>query len=228
MRRALGIRDLLLSAVETPVRFLQFLLDLLRHWSTFWTVFVLIWMFGELKVPVSHWITGLLWGAAVVLVAFGAWREQFNRAEKAERALQDFRKQKPGRVFIEEPLERLLELRKEPSGLRLLNRLAPYIGKWVRLSGRAVAVAESLSADSFHLTVLLDNGDSVNLQFSNDAREQLRSLREGQRVTALCEIATYDLGRFEFRNCELTGLQAVTVSPRPPIVFIPRHTRKTG
>jgi len=103
------------------------------------------------------------------------------------------------RVFV--PAEAVLEVARL-TGYELLSRMTPYLGKWIRISGRFGGTAESLERNAIHTSLLLDDGWRMNLRFNADRAEDLRSLLMGQRVTAI--------GRVQFsgyslvpENCEL-------------------------
>jgi len=104
------------------------------------------------------------------------------------------------RAFVEDP-EALLELAKL-SGYDAIRRFAPYLGKWMKISGTYEGIAKSLLRDSIHLSLLLHDGRRINLRFAFDREEELRGLQIGQRITAICQIQHLNF-TLKPENCEL-------------------------
>jgi hypothetical protein len=113
------------------------------------------------------------------------------------------------REFVENP-GAVLELAKL-TGHDAIRRLTPYLGKWITLSGRFEGIAESLQKDAVHLSLLLDDGRRMNLRFSTDYLDQLQTLREGQRLSAVGRIPSEGLV-FSPENCELVRVEPVRLA----------------
>jgi len=104
------------------------------------------------------------------------------------------------RVFVEDP-EAVLELAKL-TGYDAIRRFAPYLGKWMTISGTYEGIAKSLLRDSIHLSLLLHDGRRINLRFAVNREEELRGLQIGQRITAICQIQHLSF-TLKPENCEL-------------------------
>lgn len=113
------------------------------------------------------------------------------------------------RLFV--PAEAVLEVARL-TGYELLSRMTPYLGKWIVISGRFDGSAESLRRDAIHLSLLLDDGRRINLRFSTDRAEDLRTLRTGQRIAVIGQIQFSGLTVMP-ENCELLSSEAVRQSP---------------
>lgn len=110
------------------------------------------------------------------------------------------REKESKRVFVEDP-EAVLELAKL-TGYDAIKRFAPYLGKWITISGTYEGIAKSLLRDSIHLSLLLNDGQRINLRFAVDREEELRGLQLGQRITAIGQIQHLSFS-LKPENCEL-------------------------
>ena len=113
------------------------------------------------------------------------------------------------RVFA--PTEAVLEVARL-NGYELLGRMTPYLSKWITISGRFDGTAESLPRDAIHLSLLLDDDRRINMRFSTDRAEDLRTLRTGQRITLIGQIQFGGQSLMP-ENCELISVEATRQSP---------------
>jgi hypothetical protein len=146
--------------------------------------------------PLTSRIGLIVVGLSVVFRLLGAF-EEIDSASKAP--LEGAPPATEKREFVEDP-EAVLELAKL-TGYEAVRRFAPYLGKWMMISGRYEGIAESLQRDAIHLSLLLDDGRRMNLRFALEREEKLRALQEGQRITAICRIQYR--GSFTPEDCEL-------------------------
>lgn len=159
------------------------------------------------KIPVrnAEWI---VMGVIFYSSCFAAWEKQRRRAEAAEAANAPPEKS----VFLKEP-QAVLDLYGQ-TGYDAESRLLPYLDKWITVSGKFAGITESLVQDSMHLSLTLPSGRMVNLRFAAD-RPELRILREGQRITANCQIRHgYGLGVFALENAELVRVEPLRYAER--------------
>ena len=186
------------------VSMFQFLVkytDLLLVWCG-----VLLWeALTKRPLPVERkW--PLYFGAFVVLSFFNS-REEVLRARSAEADLAAAKKRRsPIRTFAEHP-ESLLE-RYADRGDRAEKLLAPYLDKWIRVSGRFEGTADSLLGDAIFISLVLENDQRIQLSFSTERRDRIRLLRVGEQVVAVCQILHgYGAGVFALWNCELVSAE---------------------
>jgi hypothetical protein len=106
------------------------------------------------------------------------------------------------RIFVEDPGEVLALARY--SGFDYVKRVTPFAGKWMRFSGRLEGIAESLGRDFIHLTLLLNDGQRVNVQFAADTKQHLDGLKTGRRVTVIGQVPVSGSILMP-ENCELAG-----------------------
>jgi hypothetical protein len=104
------------------------------------------------------------------------------------------------REFIDNP-GAILELAKL-KGYESIRLFAPYLGKWMTISGVYDGAAKSLDQDSTHVSILLADNRRINLRFAADQLQQIGTLRLGQRITAICQIRQSNF-TFAPENCEL-------------------------
>jgi|HubBroStandDraft_6_1064221.scaffolds.fasta_scaffold132916_2 hypothetical protein len=149
------------------------------------------------RTPPNSRTTATLLGIYVLLRMADAGRRICEHASTVKTAPERETK----RVFVGDP-EAILELAKL-RGYDAAGRVAPYLGKWITISGTYEALAESLRRDSIHLSLLLKDGGRINLQFAVDRGERLRELQEGQRITTICQIQQGYGFSFMPVNCEL-------------------------
>jgi hypothetical protein len=114
-------------------------------------------------------------------------------------------KEKRLRCFVEDP-QAVLELTRQSGSLTTLKRLAPYLGKWMTISGRFEGIADALHGDSVHVSILLEDGRRINLRFAPDHRDRLMCLREGECATAVGRIDYRDLTLIP-EDCELVRVE---------------------
>jgi hypothetical protein len=179
----------------TVLRFLLTYTSLLIVWSG-----VLLWeAFTKKALPVE--IKWSLYFGAFASTSFWSWRKEFLRAHAAESALAaEKKKSSPKRVFVENA-DALLE-RYGHTGT-LAEKLLP-LGKWIQVSGSFEGAADSLVGDATFLSLILENGRRIQLRFPGDPGDSLRLLREGQQITAACQIQHgYGAGVYILDNCEL-------------------------
>ena len=183
------------------LRFLLMYSDLLVVWCG-----VLVWeALTKRPLPVE-WKWPLYFGVFVI-VSFSNWRKEWVRAYTAEAALAAERKKpSPIRIFAEHP-ESLLE-RYARRGVLAEKLLAPYIDKWIRVSGRFEGTADSLLGDAIFMSIILENGQRIQLCFSTERRDRLRFLQVGEQIVAVCQLRHgYGAGVFALENCELVSAE---------------------
>lgn len=120
-------------------------------------------------------------------------------------------------IFVDNP-EVVLALTKL-TGYEYARRFTPYLGKWVTISGRYEGIAESLQRDSIHLSLLMDDGQRLNLRFSMDRGEQLLGFQAGQRITVAGQIPMFRAS-FIAENCELVRAEPVRRTNRSPLASV--------
>ena len=79
------------------------------------------------------------------------------------------------------------------------------------ISGRFEGIAESLQKDAIHLSLLLNDGRRVNLKYDCEHGDQLRELREGQRITAIGRIQ-HSYFTFTLEDCELVRAERLRLA----------------
>jgi hypothetical protein len=204
------MRSWLLEALFSVLKFLLGYTELLAIWAGIqvWDAFT-----GR---PLSTETRWSLYIGALAAVSFWNWRREVQRADAAEAALAaDGKKTKQVRVFAEEP-EALLD-RYAHKGMLADKLLVPYLDKWMTVSGRFEGIAESLLGNAIHLSLILQTGARIHLRFPAEARDRLRLVREGQQVTAVCQIQHgYGPGVFVLENSELTHVKP----PRPALACV--------
>jgi hypothetical protein len=118
--------------------------------------------------------------------------------------------EKAKREFVDDP-EKVLEVAKL-TGYEALRGFAPYLDKWMKISGKFDGVGESLEKDGMHLSILLIDGRRVNLRFAMEHERQLRALRPGQRVTVIGQIQQRGLDQFAPINCEFVRAEPLRLA----------------
>jgi hypothetical protein len=139
--------------------------------------------------------------------SYSVWRREHDRADAAEATLAaELAKPKKERVFAEEP-QALLE-HYGHSGMLAQKLITPYLDKWITVSGRFEVAADSLLRDAILLSLTLESGRRIHLQFAVESRDRLEVLREGQQVTAVCQVQYgVGLGVYVLENCELIRVE---------------------
>jgi len=162
---------------------------------------VLVWE-AVTRKPLPAEVKRALYFGAFASASFSVWRKERLRAGTAEAALAAEKKNPtPARVFAGSPAG-LLDRNIEP-GMRAEKLLVPYLNRWIWVSGRFEGTADSLAGDAVFVSLILDDGRRRQLCFSAGHRDGLRRLREGQQVTAMCQIRHgYGAGVFPLENCE--------------------------
>ncbi len=165
-----------------------------------------------LAVVAANWqfLTGtpLSWRGALIVAGLGVLfyvngRVQEMRSQPSDAPVED------KRVFADDP-EVVLGLARL-TGYEAVRRFGPYIGKWMTISGRFEGIAESLQRDAVHLSLVIDDGRRVNLRFELEHADQLRGLREGQRITATGRIQ-HRYFTFTLEECELVGAERLRLA----------------
>ena len=91
--------------------------------------------------------------------------------------------------------------------------IAMLFSSWRKQFRRAhfEGIADALTGDAVHLSMTVGRGRRVALQFPNNCRERLNTLRNGQKITALCQIR-HGYGDFTLENCELTQVEPLRLT----------------
>jgi hypothetical protein len=164
---------------------------------------VILWQ-AYTKTPLSSRDKWIIFGAAFLLTTFENWRKQLRKAEAAEERTKPEPPQP--RAFVADP-QTLLN-RYGDTGPLADKLLIPDLGKWITVTGRFEAVAESLTHDALHVTLTLECGRRIHLRFALDSRAALEALREGQQLTALCQVKEgHALGVYTLDRCEIVRVQ---------------------
>ena len=192
------MKDWLASALISLLTVLQFSLsytDLVAVWAG-----IFLWE-ALTKQKLTIVIKWSLYFGAFAAASFRNWRKELLRARAAEAALAaEKSKSSPARIFVENA-DALLE-RYGQTGT-LAEKLLP-LGKWIRVSGRFEGAADSLVGNATFVSLILENGRRIQLCFPGDPGDSLRLLREGQQITAACQIQHgYGAGVYILDNCEL-------------------------
>jgi hypothetical protein len=142
------------------------------------------------KTKLSDGALWSLYAGAFVWLSFWNWHKATARAEAAEK--KQPATQSPRRVFVETP-EAVIPLLTDRSSLNLrtFTQMTPYIEKWIAVSGTVEGVADSLVDDGIHLSLIVGNGQRVNLRFPGAERSRLGNLLKGQYVTAIGQIPLF-------------------------------------
>jgi hypothetical protein len=146
----------------------------------------------------------------------GILREKQNACDEAGVESSPPEKEKQ-RVFVKDP-EVVLELAKL-AGYEAVRRFTPYLGKWTTISGSYEGIAKSFNRDSIHLTLVLNDGRRVNLKFGLEQGERLRELKEGQQISAICQIQHASL-TFTPENCELIRAEPLRGAGRRKLAYV--------
>ena len=191
--RCFGLFDFIVTALQ----FLVSYTDLLVVWSG------LLLLEAFAGQPLSVEIKWSSYLGAFVATSFWNWRKQLLRARAAEAGLAaEKQKLTPARTFVQNA-EVLLE-RYGQTGTLSEKLLIPYLDKWIQVSGSFEGAAHSLVGDATFISLILKNSRRIQLRFPGDSSYPLRLLREGQQITALCQIRHgYGAGVFHLDNCEL-------------------------
>jgi hypothetical protein len=147
--------------------------------------------------PLSLRTVATVAGLWIISRFFGAVRE----IEKHDSSTPTVKQKKE---FVDDPAA-VLEIARL-SGCEAIRRFTPFLGKWMTISGAFEGLAESLQRDAIHLSLLLSDARRVNLRFSIEQAEALRALREGQTITAICQIEHRGFV-FTPENCELLRVE---------------------
>jgi hypothetical protein len=179
------------------------LLDSLRKNADL-LVFVLVMQFWP-------FLTGTPVNVRTALAVGGVWlvARFIGAAQEIESRDGVAPKEKEKREFVDHP-EAVLDIARL-TGYEAIRRFAPYIGKWMTISGTYEGVAESLQKDAIHLSLLLKDGRRVILKYGCEHGDQLRGLREGQRITAMGRIR-YSYFTFTLEDCELVRVERVRLA----------------
>jgi len=169
------------------------------------------------KTPLTDRTAYTIAGFWVAVNLIAAFRKAYSDLQIAEARAERAGPNKQGkRVFVDDS-EAILELAKL-SGWDALQRFTPYLDKWMTISGTFEGIAESLSSDAIHLTLVLTDGRRVNLRFAPEHGEQLRKLTEGQQVTTICRIQQRGFV-FTPENCELIRAEPLKRVDRPTLAY---------
>lgn len=200
MRYAEPMKDRRPGLLDSVVTVLQFFLgyaDLLVVWS----ILALWEAFGG--KPLALEIKWSIYLGVFVATSFRNWRTQLLKARTAEAALaREKHESTQARTFLNNA-EVLLE-RYGHGGTLSEKYLIPCLDKWIQVSGTFEGAAESLVGDATFISLFLKTGRRIQLRFPGNCSHPLSILREGQQITAACQIRHgYGAGIFVLDNCEL-------------------------
>src|SRR5215471_5589850 len=177
------------------------------HWLYYLILFV--------ALSYTRWLNGPVIGSLIGLMlvdSFYAWERQFRRAEEMAK-VSGVNKEK--RAFVRNN-DSVLALYGR-NGYSVLARANQFFGKWIRVSGMFDGAAESLDDETIHVSLLLGNGQRINLHFSAESHSEISCLSNGQTITAVSRIEpvpNYGGGWFAF-----TGSEILSVKPRRSYVL---------
>lgn len=143
-------------------------------------IFVYEWIAKKPVDTVTQWA---ICAGAFVAISFWNWQKAVSRAEVAEE-----KREESKRVYADKPGELIAHL-SDPSLLTRMQ-LIPYMDTWIPVEGVVEDRANSLTGDAIHVTLRLERGRRVNLQFDMRERDQLRGVRPGQYLSAICRVVT--------------------------------------
>jgi hypothetical protein len=122
---------------------------------------------------------------------------------------------KSNRVIVDVTPETLLSFYEGRMGIEGDRLLAPYVGKWMKISGEIEDITSMLGVSSIGPMITLahdrDKIPNAILNFSGDQKDRVATLRRKQRITALCMIFGSLIHTISLSNCEL-----VEAGPMPP------------
>ena len=159
------------ALVERARHFLIFASQ--SHWLYYLILFVALSYARWLNGPVIVSLIGLMLGDS-----FNAWERQFRRAEEMTK-VSGVNKEK--RAFVPNN-DSVLALYGR-SGYSMLARVNQFYGKWIRVSGMFDGATESLNDETIHVSLLLGNGQRINLHFSAESHSEISCLVNGQTIT---------------------------------------------
>jgi hypothetical protein len=167
---------------------------LLKNWFLLsYLVAIASWQFLT-NTPLTVRIVLTLTGICVVtgLLAYLSGRVESVQASPAP--------EPEKREFVDDPAA-VLEIAKL-TGYEAVRRFAPYLGKWMTITGTYEGKARSLGQDAIHVSILLKDSRRLNVRFGVDREDEIRGLRAGQRIAAICRIQQFNLA-FVPDQCEL-------------------------
>jgi hypothetical protein len=166
--------------------------------TVLWAGIVLWEALTKTKLPAdTKW---QLYAGGFIGMSFVNWRKATARIEVAAS-----KSEKPPRIFAEEP-EALIAHLSDPKLLTQMQ-VVSYIDKWITVAGTVEFVTDRCALP---LTLRLDRGQRVHLRFAETEESRLREVRQGQRLTAVCQIRpSYNHARVALENCEVIRLGAI-------------------
>jgi hypothetical protein len=160
-----------------------------------------------LNEPVIGSLIGIM-----LVDSFYAWERQFQRAEEMTKGSVVNQEK---RAFVRTS-DSVLALYKR-NGYGVLAQANQYFGKWIRVSGIFDGATGSLSDETVHVSLLLSDGQRINLHFSAERHSEISCLVNGQAITAVSRIEpvpNYGGGYFVFAGSEI-----LSVKPRRSYVL---------
>jgi len=177
------------------------------HWLYYLILFV--------ALSYTRWLNGPVIGSLIGLMlvdSFYAWERQFQRAEEMAK-VSGVNKEK--RTFVRNN-DSVLALYGR-NGYSVLARTNQFLGKWIRVSGMFEGATDSLNDETIHLSLLVGNGQRINLHFAAESHSEISRLVKDQTITAVSRIEpvpNYGSGYFVF-----TGSDIFSVEPRRSYVL---------
>jgi hypothetical protein len=163
-----------------------------------WAGIVLWEAIAKTKLPSdTKW---QLYAGGFIGISFVNWCKAAARVEAAPS-----KSEKPPRVFAEEPEALIAHL----SNPKLLTQMqvVSYIDKWITVVGTVEFVTDRCALP---LTLRLDRGQRAHLRLADTEESLLRDMRQGQRLTAVCQIRpSYSHSRVTLENCEVVRVGAI-------------------
>jgi hypothetical protein len=115
--------------------------------------------------------------------------------------------QKPKRPFVNmTPLDLVALLHGPQTHLQGQRRIAPYMGKWLRVAGEVDDVRETGDTVTVNFAPS-DDAPWVFLTFEGDMRPFVDHLNPGDHLAAIGQIAYIEARHIGLANCELDGSQ---------------------
>jgi hypothetical protein len=152
------------------------------------------------------------WMGPLIARRFSAFRPQARR-EAGEQKASSYEDETPEeRVFLEADTRFFLGLYKDRTTIQADALAAPYIGKWIRVSG----AIEDISADTvlnkdiqlvhiIRVRLLTREGDyhADFLSFSQEWKQKITSLGKDSKLTAIGRIREIGPSHLSLRDCEV-------------------------
>ena len=106
------------------------------------------------------------------------------------------------RSIIDVSPQTLMDFYKDRSGLEADRMIAPYIGKWTKVTGD-IADIQQVKGSGIQVLFTVSPFSAAFLIFDSEWLDQLSILQPHQNITALCQIDSAGASGANFVHCEL-------------------------